>query len=102
MTTWIDELEKTAKLSKVAKMIPAATVEKALKTKDEAKRIAKSEMPSGEFVFQGMDEKYVYFRVASKKATKNEIRDIKEKTRFEAIVERESPIYVGDFRIRIM
>ena len=85
-----------------ADFIDAYTIEKGMKNIEEAKRIAASEMPQAKFVFVGMDSKFIFFNVVARSATEDEIRDIKEKTRFYPLSENTRPIYKGEFKMRIM
>lgn len=84
-------------------MITAETFKKAQSSIDSAKQQAISEMPNGEFVFIGMDNESIYFRVVAKlsKITKEQIEGIKVKTRFSVTKEITRGLYSTEFKMLI-
>lgn len=84
-------------------MVTAYNFEKAHQVIEEAKRIAASEMPNGVFSLVGIDNTYVYFKVACRlyQTTSDQMRDIIAKTRFEVINIRNQIVYSGEFKIKI-
>lgn len=85
-------------------LISANVLENALKEKEVASVIVKKEAPNAYFVFKGIDKESIYFSVVAKKSqiTEDEIRNLKEKTRFQTIEENNHPIYTGYFKMDIM
>lgn len=85
-------------------MITAYQFGKIQKELARAERVAKEEMPKGQFVFVGVDATYIYFNVVARLSETNdqEIRDIKAKTRFEPLSETTDPHYKGIFRMFVM
>jgi len=99
------ELVSVAKMLTAAEYIDADTLTRRIpKNIAEAERIASREMRKAKFALVGADSEFIYFNVVARltDVTENEIRDIKEKTRFEPLSESRHPIYVGKFRMRIM
>lgn len=84
-------------------MITAAKLQKAQKEIEEAEQVVKQEMPNAEFVFIGLDEGCIYFRVIARlnKVTPQQIRDIKEKTRFATLEESKNGIYKAEFSVML-
>lgn len=65
-------------------IIEAKKIEKALHLVEIAKVITAQDMPKSAFVFKGIDNDKIYFRIVCKNKDTNEqqIRDIQEKTPF--------------------
>lgn len=87
------ELVKITKSLVSEIIIDSRTLDKAIDTIDEAKRIVGVEMPKAKFVLKGISDKFVYFNVVCKlhETDEEEMEDIVAKTRF----------YVGEFKMRI-
>lgn len=85
-------------------MISAHAFNKAHETINEAQRILQREMPKGHFVLVGVSEQSVFFNVVCKlhETNKEQMRDIKAKTRFMLMEETTQHIYKGQFSILIM
>lgn len=65
-------------------MITAKTFQKAIEAQGSAKQQLSSEMPNAVFSLMSVDEEFIYFAIAvgEKETNKQEIKDLKEKTRF--------------------
>ena len=83
--------------------VEAFYYEKIGKNIDEAKRIAKCEMPNSIFFFKGFDEQFIYFSIACRLRDTNEqqMEDIKAKTRFIIIEENKEIVYSGEFKMQV-
>lgn len=97
------ELVKIAKGLVSEIIIDSRTLDKAMSTIEEAKRIVSVEMPKANFVLKGISDKFIYFNVVCKlhETDEDEMEDIVAKTRFYVINITDSPIYVGEFKMRI-
>ena len=80
-------------------MISAYNFQKAQEALVSAEQQAKSEMPTADFVFIGVDNRFLYFNVVAKPepGLERDAKNLKEKTRFGVIREQLSPIYKGEF-----
>jgi len=86
------------------KMITAESFNKAQTTITEAKNITAMEMPAAKFVFMGADNDHLFFNVIAKRqnVSDKQIRDIKEKTRFQTISEHNTKlIYQAEFKMNL-
>jgi hypothetical protein len=85
-------------------MITAESFQKAQKTLNEAQGIADMEMPAAKLIFVGADNDYLYFNIVAKRqsVTDRQIKDIKEKTRFQMISEHNTKlIYQAEFKMNL-
>jgi lipopolysaccharide export LptBFGC system permease protein LptF len=85
-------------------MITAESFQKAQRTLNEAQNIVDVEMPNAKVVFVGADNDYLFFNVIAKRSqvTDQQIKDIKEKTRFETITEHDTNLlWRSEFKINL-
>lgn len=85
-------------------MITAESFQKAQTTLIEAQGITKVEMPDAKLIFVGADNDYLFFNVIAKRSAvaDQEIKNLKEKTRFETISEHDTHlIYRAEFKMNL-
>jgi len=82
-------------------MITAINYYKIEQAIEEAEDIVSDEMPRAEFAFIGVDETHIYFNVACQlpETSEKQMKDIKEKTRFEVVEENTILVYWASFRM---
>ena len=82
-------------------MITAINYYKIDQAIEEAEDIVSDEMPRADFAFVGVDETHIYFNVACQlsKTSEKQIKDIKEKTRFEVVEENTALVYCASFKM---
>lgn len=91
-------------MSPIKNFIPASTINKGLVEIERAKSVAKDIMPNAEFVFVGMTNEHIVFNLVAKtdQITDQEIKDIKEKTRFACTNEEKNwCVYKGEFVVYV-
>lgn len=76
-------------------MISAISFQKAIKAQASAKQQVLAEMPEAIFALQSVDDYCIYFGVLAlcKETSDQQIRNLKEKTRFALLGETNSGIY---------
>lgn len=82
-------------------MITAESFNKAQRTLNEAQGV---EMPEAKLVFIRADNDHLFFNVIAKRSqvTDRQIRDIKEKTRFQTITEHDTKlIFRAEFKMNL-
>jgi len=84
-------------------MLEAINFQKVEKALMNARQQAKSEMPNSAFVFIGVDNEYLFFNLVARKSeiTEHQIRDLKEKTRFQLISEDDNKIYKVECKVSL-